>query len=666
MTMYENLEESMQKIAQEIIQENAGVLGASSATSASSAYGATGVAGASSAYGATGVAGASSRSAYSQRLNDPSTPFTKVYKRPVLQKRAVDVSQKRAAETSQKRALDGLLEELLLEVLKRGGFSIEQFLQSTKGKLEEGKVSSEGDREGFAVGGLEEEEGSFAVGRLQKEEPEVGRLDEEKPQVGKFEAGRLDEEKYKAGKPQVFRCGEQANMPTSYQLFNNSNEYRAQKEEQQYRKEQDLHEQVEKLRKLKVEQERQDAAKRQKAYELELKQKQNCARQREQYDLYFQQEDQLALLAQQEYDQMRMQLAELQAQNEVLKANPPAQMQASIQVPTQMQPPVQTEVAPQQKSALQLESELGFETPMQAPVQAQAQAQTQAQAQPEINVESQMDLQPQFQAPPQAQVQRQAPKCAKPVQLKTPLISIVSASGGTGRSTIALLSAFLCARSGLSTVLIEGDLQFGDFAFWLNLDDECSSLGDENVQPLQIAENLKLYKAPLLPEVAEEVSDDVAALLPKFAEGADIVIADTGGFWNGLTANLLLASELFLMVIDKRPSSVMEAVKAAELCSRIGVPTLRMVGIYNRYNSRVRIEKDDAKDVLDASDMFCIPQGKQIVEDLLSKGDISELIASENPVVLSIDKLLTEILPRVGCAYTEMRLDSRRFLRGRS
>ena len=539
---------------------------------------------------------------------------------------------------SQKKALSCLLQELLLEILKQGGFSLEQFLQANKEELEGNK----------AISDMAYQE------RSSKQEHNI--------EQDCNESKECDESK-ECSESKECACGDDV-------------------KKELHKNEQDLHEQVEKLRKLKLEHERSSAARRQKAYELELKQKQNCAKLREQYELYFQKEDELIQLAQQEYDQMRRQLIEAHAQ-----AQAQAQMQAGAQgqIQTGAQEGTQGQAQMQRGARTQAWAQAQEQESVQGQVWVQAQDMSHAQSeasnidaasqiqvepeiqqlQPEVNVQSQMHLQPQFQAQPRTKVKRAAPKNAKPVQLKTPLISVVSASGGTGRSTIALLSAFLCARSGLSTVLIEGDLQFGDFAFWLNLDDECSSLGDKNVEPLQIAENLKLYKAPLLPEVAEEVSDDVAALLPKLASGADIVIADTGGFWNGLTANLLLASELFLMVIDKRPSSVLQAVKAAELCSRIGVPTLRMVGVYNRYSSRVRIEKDDAKTVLDASEMYCIPQGKQIVEDLLSKGDISELIASENPVVLSVDKLLTEILPRVGCEYTEMRFDSRRFLRGR-
>ena len=53
-----------------------------------------------------------------------------------------------------------------------------------------------------------------------------------------------------------------------------------------------------------------------------------------------------------------------------------------------------------------------------------------------------------------------------------PLMTVVSASGGAGKSTIALLCACLAARAGVKTTLLEGDLQFGDYGVWLGLDEE--------------------------------------------------------------------------------------------------------------------------------------------------------------------------------------------------
>ena len=267
-------------------------------------------------------------------------------------------------------------------------------------------------------------------------------------------------------------------------------------------------------------------------------------------------------------------------------------------------------------------------------------------------------------APVAPQPVRAAASGTREAVSSVPIISVVSASGGTGRSTIALLAAYLCARAGLATVLIEGDLQFGDYAFWLGLDDRAPALGDADVEAVELADNLRLFKAPLLPEAAEEVSDGVAAALPRLVRAADVVIADTGAFWNGLTANLLLSSALFFMVVDRRPSSIMDAVKAAELCTRIGVPALRMVPVYNRWSSRALIGADEARKALDADDIYCIPEGKRAVEELLGKGDVGALVESENPAVLGVERLLEDVLPRVGHLYRPGERLARRKRRG--
>ena len=44
------------------------------------------------------------------------------------------------------------------------------------------------------------------------------------------------------------------------------------------------------------------------------------------------------------------------------------------------------------------------------------------------------------------------------------LLTVVSGSGGAGKSTVATLAALLGARRGLRTALLDADLQFGDLA----------------------------------------------------------------------------------------------------------------------------------------------------------------------------------------------------------
>lgn len=146
-----------------------------------------------------------------------------------------------------------------------------------------------------------------------------------------------------------------------------------------------------------------------------------------------------------------------------------------------------------------------------------------------------------------------------------PLMTVVSASGGAGKSTIALLCACLAARAGVKTTLLEGDLQFGDYGVWLGLDEELPdlSLGAE-CPPLALADCLDLLKAPCFPEAAEQAGDEVVACLPSIRSTPDLVVADTGQFWNGLTAGLVCSSDLVLLVMDARRASVYEALKVLE------------------------------------------------------------------------------------------------------
>lgn len=247
--------------------------------------------------------------------------------------------------------------------------------------------------------------------------------------------------------------------------------------------------------------------------------------------------------------------------------------------------------------------------------------------------------------------------------LLAPLVTVVSASGGTGRSTIALMCAYLAAESGIPTTLIEGDLQFGDFSSWLGLGDELPHLGaEQGCDPIDLGDGLELYRAPALPELAEDVSDDVARQLPLMREGRGLAIADTGGFWSGATAQLLQRSDLFLLVVDARPGSLQGAVKACELCARLGVPRARMVVVYNRWQSRAMLSAEDVRDALHVAEVVCIPEGKHLVGELLGAGKVDELVKTNNATVKGMHALLSEILPRLGYLYAHESAQGRKGL----
>ncbi|MEI3376841.1 MAG: hypothetical protein V8R08_03265 [Coriobacteriales bacterium] len=246
---------------------------------------------------------------------------------------------------------------------------------------------------------------------------------------------------------------------------------------------------------------------------------------------------------------------------------------------------------------------------------------------------------------------------------RAPLITLVSASGGVGKSTIALIAAHLTAARGTKTAIVEGDLQFGDMGFWLGLDVKLSSLAQgETCIPVPISAQLDLFKAPVLPEVAEEISEAAARLVEGSRTSYDLVIADTGQFWSGLTGELLCNSDLVLLVMDQRRSSVYGAIKALELCQRLGIPGARIAFVLNRASGLSRGEIERIEDSLGCEELFRLADGKASVEALVGTGRIEELVEEGASPTSDVESLLAALLPRIGIEFSASeRKRARRF-----
>lgn len=235
---------------------------------------------------------------------------------------------------------------------------------------------------------------------------------------------------------------------------------------------------------------------------------------------------------------------------------------------------------------------------------------------------------------------------------QAPLITLVSASGGVGKSTIALLSAHVAARKVIKTALVEADLQFGDMGFWLGLDAGTSSLSlGMACKPIPISNHLDLYKAPPLPEVAEQISDSAAELVRCLRSDYALVIADTGQFWSGLTGDLLCSSDLVLVVMDQRKASVYGAIKALELCQRLNIPNARIACVLNRATGKSRSEMNRIQRLLNHVELFQLADGKAYVESLVSTARVEELVEGEAAPIPDINSLLASLLPRAGISF---------------
>ncbi len=236
--------------------------------------------------------------------------------------------------------------------------------------------------------------------------------------------------------------------------------------------------------------------------------------------------------------------------------------------------------------------------------------------------------------------------------VQAPLITFVSASGGVGKSTIALVMAALTARSGIDTALVEGDLQFGDYRLWLGLDSELPGMGDSaDTTGVCIEDRLTLCLSPRLPEQSFELEEKAAESVKQARRSHELVICDTSSYWTGFTAELVTSSDIVCLVMDYRPASISSAVRANSLLNRLGVPDIRRVFIYNRWAPRTSVTVNRVQETLNVPEVYVINEGKAVVNELMSCGAYGELLESENSFIHGVNKVLVDVLPRVGHLY---------------
>lgn len=230
------------------------------------------------------------------------------------------------------------------------------------------------------------------------------------------------------------------------------------------------------------------------------------------------------------------------------------------------------------------------------------------------------------------------------------LLPILSGSGGAGKSTIAALAAVLAQQRGLRTLLLDFDLQFGDMAFLLGVDDAlgvdellsqpgaAASLHGEDGLPALLAAPARLERAD---EVARELPQLLDVVLPCF----DLVVANTGSVWGDHHAGLLERCTGALFVVDQRTTSVRACQHALELCARCGIATGSFKFAINRCSKSALFTSIDVSCALQGADVVELRDGGRELEDYLGGGQVREYLELDTPFARDVDHLLQDMVP---------------------
>jgi pilus assembly protein CpaE len=200
------------------------------------------------------------------------------------------------------------------------------------------------------------------------------------------------------------------------------------------------------------------------------------------------------------------------------------------------------------------------------------------------------------------------------------VVTVFSPKGGSGKTVLATNLAAATARSGVETLLVDLDLQFGDSALTLavspraTIADLAASQGDIDVDKLKAfvstdsRTGLSLLPSPKRPEEADLVgAPQLAAVLEAARSGFGAVVIDTGPLFDAPMLAALDHTEQLLLVCNPEVTSLKNVRIGLETIDRLGFPRERVSLVANRIGAAGAVARDDIEDALDTKIAFELP-----------------------------------------------------------
>ena len=226
---------------------------------------------------------------------------------------------------------------------------------------------------------------------------------------------------------------------------------------------------------------------------------------------------------------------------------------------------------------------------------------------------------------------------------------VTSASGGAGKTAVAILAASISARSGFKTLLIDANLQYGDAASCLKgahaIDSEQILTDIDVLSEISGEHVLTVTKAPSRLEQAESLACELPMLLDAASAVFDAVIIDASPIWDDVQISLIERCTKTLFLVDQRASSVHASKRALDLLIRCGVATAALQFALNRCSKTAPYSPIDISCSLQGASVFELKDGGREVEELMGIGMADSLITERNLLAESLAALLSGWLP---------------------
>jgi pilus assembly protein CpaE len=213
------------------------------------------------------------------------------------------------------------------------------------------------------------------------------------------------------------------------------------------------------------------------------------------------------------------------------------------------------------------------------------------------------------------------------------VIVVYSPKGGTGCTTMTTNLALAFHTDSSPSLIVDGSIQFGDVAVFLNeqvknsvleLTPRVEELDREVIESVTIlhsASGMRIVAAPPRPELADTVSgEEFGKLLRVLSQYYAYIFVDTTSYLTEVVQSALEVADVIVLITTQDIPAIKNANAFLTLADASGIHRSRIAFIMNRYDKRIQISPERVGESLRQPIVAALPLEERLVSSSVNRG----------------------------------------------
>lgn len=243
------------------------------------------------------------------------------------------------------------------------------------------------------------------------------------------------------------------------------------------------------------------------------------------------------------------------------------------------------------------------------------------------------------------------------------VIVVYSPKGGTGSTTIATNLAISLHNDETKVALVDGNLQFGDVAIFLNeqgknsvidLTSRADELDPDIIEEVMVnhtGSGLQILAAPSKPEMADKVAgDQFGKVLQYLRTIYSYIVVDTSSYLTEVVLSAMEVADVIVLMTTQDIPAIKNAKSFLNLADAFKFNRQRIMFIMNRFDKRISISPEKVGESLRQEIVAIIPLDEKIVVNAVNRGVPFMLDNKSQPIgrsLLSLAELIRERIAKL-------------------